>query len=180
MRRGAARGAAIGFPTANIDLGEALEPALGVYAVRVAMAEGAATRWRDGVANLGRRPTFGGGEVVLETHLLDFDGDLRGRLLRVALVAFLRPEMRFPGVDALRAQIAADRERAAALLAERARTPGWFADDNLPRPAANGIARAGLKRPVDSPRAACYNPRRIEGAHEAATDGGAKRQPALG
>ena len=83
VRRGDARGATIGFPTANIDLRESIRPALGVYAVRAGMAERSGTRWLDGVANLGRRPTFGGTGVVLEVHLLDFEGDLYGRLLRV-------------------------------------------------------------------------------------------------
>ena len=141
MRRGEARGRTIGFPTANIDMREALVPALGVYAVRVGMGAAGTTRWRDGVANLGRRPTFGGGGVLLEVHLLDFEGDLYGRRLRVAFVEFLRPEMRFAGIEALRERIAEDRDRARALLAERACAPGWFADDNLPA-ALDGRGRA--------------------------------------
>lgn len=141
VRRGEARGRTIGFPTANIDLREALVPALGVYAVRVGAAAGGTTRWHDGVANLGRRPTFGGGGVLLEVHLLDFEGDLYGRRLRVAFVEFLRPEMRFAGIEALRERIAEDRDRARALLAERARAPGWFADDNVPA-ALDGRGRA--------------------------------------
>ncbi len=136
VRRGDARGATIGFPTANINLRETIHPALGVYAVRVSIADADGTRWLDGVANLGRRPTFGGDEVILEVHLLDFEGNLYGRRLRVAFVEFLRPEMRFEGIDALTAQIAADRERADSLLAERARSAHWFTDDNLP-PAIN-------------------------------------------
>ena len=132
VQRGDARGATIGFPTANINMGETIYPALGVYAVRVGLADEGGTRWLDGVANLGRRPTFGGDDVVLEAHLLDFEGDLYGKRLRVAFITFLRPEERFEDIDALTSQIAADRDRAATLLEERAREPGWFVNDNLP------------------------------------------------
>jgi len=132
VQRGDARGATIGFPTANINMRETIYPALGVYAVRVGLADECGTRWHDGVANLGRRPTFGGDDVVLEAHLLDFEGDLYGKRLRVAFITFLRPEMRFDGIGELTSQIAADRDQAAALLEERAREPGWFANDNLP------------------------------------------------
>ena len=56
-RRGDARGRELGFPTANLSLGEYLEPAHGIYAVKAGIDEGRATRWRDGVASLGTRPT---------------------------------------------------------------------------------------------------------------------------
>ncbi len=74
--------------------------------------------WHAGVANLGRRPTFAGTDVILEVHLVDFDGDLYGRHLRVALVGYLRPEKKFDGLDDLKAQIAADSVRARHALAE--------------------------------------------------------------
>jgi riboflavin kinase / FMN adenylyltransferase len=107
------RGRTIGFPTANVGLGEHLRPRFGVYAVR-ALVEG---KWRDAVANLGRRPTFGKLQENFEVHLFDFSGDLYGQTLRVALVDFIRPEMKFAGLDQLKAQIAADGQAARAILA---------------------------------------------------------------
>jgi riboflavin kinase / FMN adenylyltransferase len=106
------RGRTIGFPTANVALGEHLRPRFGVYAVRV-LVDG---QWRDAVANLGRRPTFGKLQENFEVHLFDFSGDLYGKTLRVALVDFIRPEMKFAGLDQLKAQIAADGRAARAIL----------------------------------------------------------------
>ena len=90
-----------------------VRPRFGVYAVR-ALVEGA---WRDGVANLGKRPTVGKLQENFEVHLFDFAGDLYGQTLRVALVDFIRPEMKFAGLDQLKAQIAADAQAARAILA---------------------------------------------------------------
>ncbi|MBI3454116.1 MAG: bifunctional riboflavin kinase/FAD synthetase [Rhodospirillales bacterium] len=121
VRRGDARGRLIGFPTANLLLDDYLHPALGVYAVRAGDEEGGRTVWRDGVANLGLRPTFGGAVAPrLEVHLFDFSGDLYGRNLRVALIDFLRPECKFDGIEALKAQIGRDGEAARAALARPA------------------------------------------------------------
>jgi riboflavin kinase/FMN adenylyltransferase len=120
VEHGDARGRSIGFPTANLHLGEYMRPATGVYAVRAGVDEGAETRWVDGVANFGNRPTFDGGDVVLEVHLFDYAGDLYGRHLRVRLLHHLRAEQKFDGIDALKAQIAADCERAKSLLARGA------------------------------------------------------------
>lgn len=117
VEHGDARGRTIGFPTANLHLGEYLRPASGVYAVRAGIDMGQETRWVDGVANFGNRPTFDGGDVVLEVHLFDFAGDLYGRHLRVQLVHHLRDEKKFDGLDALKAQIAHDAEAAKRLLA---------------------------------------------------------------
>lgn len=117
VAHGDARGRTIGFPTANIALGRHLEPARGVYAVTVRLPDGAT---HAGVANIGRRPTVNTGpESRLEVNLFDFDGDLYGAELTVALHAYLRPEVRFPSLDALRAQIAADAEEARTVLAAR-------------------------------------------------------------
>ena len=114
------RGRTIGFPTANLELDDYLRPAFGVYAVRVS-GDGPddpfAGRTVDGVANLGLRPTVGTPAPRLEVHLFDVDLDLYGRHLRVALVDFIRPEQKFAGLDALKAQIAADAGRAREILA---------------------------------------------------------------
>ncbi|CAN5914874.1 bifunctional riboflavin kinase/FAD synthetase [soil metagenome] len=110
------RGRTIGFPTANVALGEHLRPRFGVYAVRARVDAGNGPEWRDAVANLGRRPTFGKLQENFEVHLFDFAGDLYGKVLRVAMVDFIRPEMKFSGLDQLTAQIAADGEAARRIL----------------------------------------------------------------
>jgi riboflavin kinase/FMN adenylyltransferase len=110
-------GRTIGFPTANLDLADYLRPAAGVYAVRAGVEEGSEVRWYDGAANLGWRPTVNGKDLRFETNLFDFSGDLYGKHLRVALIEHLRPEQRFDGLDALKAQIAADCDKARKILA---------------------------------------------------------------
>ena len=108
------RGRAIGFPTANVLLGRHLEPTRGVYAVLAVLADGRRLR---GVANIGRRPTVNAvPESILEVNLFDFTGDLYGQELDVTLLAFLRPERKFAGIDALRAQIAIDAAEARRVL----------------------------------------------------------------
>ena len=116
VAHGDARGRTIGFPTANIALGRHLEPARG----RLRGHRPAARRHAcaTGVANIGRRPTVNAGpESRLEVNIFDFDGDLYGAELAVALHAFIREERKFPGLDALKAQIAADAAEARRLLA---------------------------------------------------------------
>jgi len=66
------------------------------------------TIWHEGVANIGKRPTFDKRDILLEAHLFDFDGDLYGKHLRVALIEFIRPEQKFKGLDEITAQIAKD------------------------------------------------------------------------
>ena len=108
------RGRTLGFPTANVSLSRHLEPARGVYAVRVLTEDGVELA---GVANIGRRPTVSAGlESRLEVYLFDFAGDLYGTELSVSLIAFLRGERKFDGIEALRAQIATDAEQARAVL----------------------------------------------------------------
>jgi riboflavin kinase/FMN adenylyltransferase len=118
VETGDQRGRTIGFPTANLHLHDYLRPAIGVYAVRAGIDQGAETVWHDGVANLGRRPTFDKQDVILEAHLFDFDGDLYGRHLRVALIGYIRPERKFDGLPSLKAQIAEDCETARTILSE--------------------------------------------------------------
>jgi len=137
VQHGARRGASIGFPTANIHLEEIIRPALGVYAVRAGLRrDDGVISWHDGVANLGRRPTFGGEDVILEVHLFDFDRDLYRQRLRVAFIDYLRPELKFDGLEALTSQISSDCEHARSLLHGKRGQPGWFERDNLP-PAIN-------------------------------------------
>jgi riboflavin kinase/FMN adenylyltransferase len=116
VEEGDKRGRTIGFPTANVALGEHLRPRFGVYAVRALIDGQEKNGWRNGVANLGRRPTIGKLQENFEVHLFDFAGDLYGKSLRVALVDFIRPEMKFSGLDQLKAQIAADGQAARQVL----------------------------------------------------------------
>ncbi len=117
VAHGDKRGRTIGFPTANIALGEYLRPAFGVYAIRAGLDRGAETVWHKGVANLGARPTVGGTVERLEAHLFDMSADLYDQHLRVQLVEFLRPEQTFASFDALKDQILRDAEAARTVLA---------------------------------------------------------------
>ena len=114
VEEGDRRGRTIGFPTANVALGEHLRPRFGVYAVRALLER----KWLNGVANLGRRPTVGKLQENFEVYLFDFADDIYRRTLRVALVDFIRPEMKFAGLEPLKAQIAADATAARERLAE--------------------------------------------------------------
>jgi riboflavin kinase/FMN adenylyltransferase len=114
VRPGDARGRTIGVPTLNVELDDYVRPAFGVYATRTRLPDG---RVIDGVANLGRRPTVGGEVERLEVHLFDFDEDLYGRTVETQLLSFLRPEQKFAGLDALKAQIADDMREARRRLA---------------------------------------------------------------
>lgn len=107
-------GRTIGYPTANIDMGSYLRPAYGIYAVRARLADG---RVVDGAANIGIRPTFDPPKELLEVFLFDFAEDLYGQVIEVALIAYLRPEAKFDGLDALVAQMDADCAAARVVLA---------------------------------------------------------------
>lgn len=112
------RGRTIGFPTANLSMERLVEPALGVYAVKVEVLEGPDKGFYDGVANIGRRPTFDKEEVLLEAHLFGFSSDLYGVPIAVSVVEFIRPERKFDGLDALKAQIHKDSKAAAEILSD--------------------------------------------------------------
>ncbi|OYY71190.1 bifunctional riboflavin kinase/FMN adenylyltransferase [Sphingomonas sp. 28-63-12] len=107
-------GRTIGYPTANIDMGSYLRPAYGIYAVRARLADG---RVLAGAANIGVRPTFDPPKELLEVFLFDFAEDLYGQVIEVALIAYLRPEAKFDGLEALVVQMDADCVAARAVLA---------------------------------------------------------------
>jgi len=111
--RGDGRGRAIGVPTANLEPENEILPAQGVYAGRCRIPGG---RWLAAVVNLGDRPTFGGGRVTLEAHLIDFEGDIYGARVRLELHGRLRGEQRFGDVPALVARIRQDVAEARALV----------------------------------------------------------------
>jgi riboflavin kinase/FMN adenylyltransferase len=107
------RGRTIGVPTANVAMGDFMRPAYGIYATRTRLPDGRVIK---GVANLGVRPMFEIEQPLLEVWLLDFDESLYGQTLETELVAFLRGEMKFDGLDALKVQIEADAAKARAVL----------------------------------------------------------------
>jgi riboflavin kinase/FMN adenylyltransferase len=111
--QGQQRGRVLGFPTANLCSDNELIPPKGVYATTM-MLDGAAY---PSITNIGSRPTFESDETtVIETHVLGFNRDLYGERLRLGFVQRLRDEKKFDGVDALKAQIDADRREAQTLF----------------------------------------------------------------
>ena len=106
------RGRELGFPTANLETQNELVPPNGVYAT-IMTIDGVVY---GGVTNIGMRPTFGETTPTIETHVLDYSGNLYGHTVRLAFVQRLRDERRFEDVDALRAQIDADKRRAERLF----------------------------------------------------------------
>jgi riboflavin kinase / FMN adenylyltransferase len=109
-------GRTIGFPTANLKLPQIkLLPRFGVYCVRVIVGEDKETIVK-GVMNIGCRPTVKGNVPTVEVHLLDWSGDLYGKTITVSLEKFLRPEQKFPSLDALKEQITIDCDRAREFL----------------------------------------------------------------
>ena len=107
------RGRTIGVPTANIRMSDYMRPAFGIYATRTRLPDG---RVIDGVASLGVRPMYRLPEPLLEVWLFDFDEDLYGQTVETELVAFLRGERTFDGLDALKVQIDADADAARTAL----------------------------------------------------------------
>ncbi len=114
VQHGDKNGRLLGYPTANVDMGSYLRPMYGVYAVTGHLADG---RVLKGAANLGIRPQFDPPKELLEPHFFDFDEDLYGQTIEVALRHFIRPEAKFASMEELTAQIEADCVRARELLA---------------------------------------------------------------
>jgi len=114
VRQGRRLGRTLGFPTANVALGEYVRPRLGIYATRTRLPDG---RVVDGVSSIGENPTVGAVEARLEVYLFDFDGDLYGQTIETELVEFLRQEKKFATVELMVQQIEADADRARRLLA---------------------------------------------------------------
>src|SRR5262249_38774514 len=114
---GQGRGRGIGFPTANVDTQNELRPGAGVYAVRARVLSDGADPWMSGAANIGVKPTFGRHGGTIEVHLLDFEGDLYGKRLRVQFLDRLRAERRFASPAELAGQIKRDIEAARTVCA---------------------------------------------------------------
>ena len=114
VQHGDKNGRLLGFPTANIDMGNYLRPRYGIYAVRGRLADG---RVLDGAANLGIRPSFDPPKELLEPHFFDFAEDLYRQNIEVEFHAFIRGEAKFDSMDVLMAQMTKDCEVARAILA---------------------------------------------------------------
>ena len=114
VAKGRQLGRTLGFPTANVQISETFKliPADGVYAVRAHVRGNT----YGGVMNIGLRPTVSGVGRTQEVHLFDFNEDIYGETLTVELVGFVRAEQKFDGLEALKAQIDLDCERAEAML----------------------------------------------------------------
>lgn len=115
-------GRQLGFPTANLLLKRVRSPLLGVFAVRVKIVDDAKvdgnSRWINGIANIGRRPTLQGVKPQLEVHLFDFSANLYGKRLRVIPVRKIRGERQFDNLDALQAQVLQDIETAKSMITQ--------------------------------------------------------------
>jgi riboflavin kinase/FMN adenylyltransferase len=105
-------GRTLGFPTLNVSPDPACRLRHGIYAVRIEIGD----KIFDGVASFGRRPTIDNGPPLLEVHVFDFDGDLYGRTIETFFVGWIRPEAKFPSLDALKEQIEADAAHAKLIL----------------------------------------------------------------
>lgn len=109
---GQKRGTEIGFPTANLDLGEYLRPPHGVYVVQTKIGD----QRYPAIANIGTRPTIGQHAPTLEVHVFDYEGILYGHRIEASLLHFLRSEERFSSLEALRQQIMLDCQQAKSYL----------------------------------------------------------------
>ena len=118
VQKGRQLGRKLGFPTANVALGQYVAPRRGVYATRTRLVDG---RSFGGVANIGVNPTTGIVDARLEVWLFGFDEDIYGEVIETDLIAFLRPEEKFDSIEAMVEQIHRDEHQARDVLA---RTPG--------------------------------------------------------
>lgn len=118
------RGAAIGFPTANLKTPYEVIPAVGVYAVFARLGVG---EWREGVVNIGYNPTFDRNDMIVEAHLLDHDEDIYDAEIEIYFADKLRDEKRFGSVDELKSQIALDIDSSRMIL-EKYRNDGGVID----------------------------------------------------
>lgn len=112
-------GRTIGYPTANLHIGseEKLIPENGVYAVKVEII-GHPEHIYGGMMNIGFRPTVDGKKRVIEVHIFDFDATIYGEQLRVHVWQQLRNEIRFEGLESLKAQLAADKQQALDIIGQ--------------------------------------------------------------
>ncbi len=110
--RGKQLGAKLGFPTANIISANELVPHLGVYATYTILNN----KKHKSITNIGIKPTFGGNEIIVETHIFDFDKDIYGELIQIQFVSFIRPEIKFDNINILIENIEKDCKKAKKIL----------------------------------------------------------------
>ncbi len=113
VQHGDKNGRLLGYPTANVDMGQYLRPKYGIYAVRGRLPDG---RMLNGAANLGIRPSFDPPKELLEPYFFDFSGDLYGQTIEVEFHAFIRGEAKFDDLEALKVQMAKDCDQARNIL----------------------------------------------------------------
>jgi len=114
VQRGRQLGRKLGFPTANVPLGDYVIPKFGVYATRTRLPDG---RELPGVANIGVNPTIEGVRIpLLEVWLFDFDEDIYDQVIETDLITFLRPELKFDSLEAMTVQVMQDAKTARGLL----------------------------------------------------------------
>ncbi|MDI7774911.1 bifunctional riboflavin kinase/FAD synthetase [Asticcacaulis sp. EMRT-3] len=115
VKHGAKLGRTLGFPTLNVALGDYLRPRYGIYVTRTRLSDG---RVFNGVSNIGLRPTVGGDRELLEAYLFGFDEEIYGQMVETELLAFIRPEAKFDGLEALKTAIRGDEAAARAWFAK--------------------------------------------------------------
>ena len=117
IRKGDQRGRELGYPTANVPLGETLHPAYGIYATYVKIVEdGPDAPWLPAATNIGIRPMFELAVGQIESYIFDFDRDIYGKTLRIKPVKRLRGEAKFESLEALIVQIGQDCAEARKIL----------------------------------------------------------------
>lgn len=114
VQHGDKRGRELGYPTANVPLGDTIHPAYGVYAAQVKIP--GEKEWRMAAINIGIRPMFETPTALLEAYILDYSGDLYDQTLRIRPVKKIRDEAKFDSLDALKTQIAKDCDQARKIL----------------------------------------------------------------
>ena len=114
VQQGEQLGRTLGFPTANLALGDLVVPKLGIYCVETKLPDD--DIWRPSIASLGTRPTVDGEGILLETFIFDFNQDIYGQHIQVGFRSFIRGEEKFDSLDALTAQMKKDEAGARSLF----------------------------------------------------------------
>ena len=121
VKKGKQQGRELGFPTANLDMGYFLKPPFGVYVTKLKIIDHKTNKtindWLPSISNIGKRPTVSGDDINIETHVIDFqnhgvDINLYNKRIKVELLKFLRPEIKFSSLLELKKQIGIDTQKA--------------------------------------------------------------------
>ena len=121
VKKGKQQGRELGFPTANLDMGYFLKPPFGVYVTKLKIIDHKTNKtindWLPSISNIGKRPTVSGDDINIETHVIDFENhgvdiNLYNKRIKVELLKFLRPEIKFSSLLELKKQIGIDTQKA--------------------------------------------------------------------